>query len=84
MNCLKLILKVEPSEAQALYLRGQANELMPETAHQALLDYQRAYDLTLTKPHKSGSILRKALESKLRKVGGPAIKKKIDQKRPTH
>ena len=26
-NCLKLILKVEPSDAQSLYLRGQANEI---------------------------------------------------------
>jgi len=38
-NCLKLILKVEPSDAQALYLRGQSNEIRPETAFQALLDY---------------------------------------------
>lgn len=46
-NCLKLILKVEPSDAQALYLRGQANEIRPETTYQALLDFQRAYDFTL-------------------------------------
>ena len=49
-NCLKLILKVEPSDAYALYLRGQANDLRPETTYQALLDFQRAYDLTLENP----------------------------------
>ena len=32
-NCLKLILKVEPSDPQSLYLRGQANEIRPDTAY---------------------------------------------------
>lgn len=52
-NCLKLILKVEPSDAPALFLRGQANELRPETTYQALLDFQRAYELTLQNPEKT-------------------------------
>ena len=38
-NCLKLILKVEPSDAHALYLRGLANNLRPESTYKALLDY---------------------------------------------
>lgn len=65
-NCLKLILKVEPSDVHALYLRGQANDLRPETTYQALLDYQRAYDLTLEiQTTTNSSNLQKALEAKL-------------------
>lgn len=44
-SCIKRILEVEPSDVQALYLRGQAHELRQETEQRALRDYQRAYDI---------------------------------------
>ena len=82
-NCLKLILKVEPSDAPALFLRGQANEIRPDTAHQAILDYQRAYEL-LSVPGRSrtDSTLYKAVESKLRKAGDPSVSLQHGSKRP--
>lgn len=55
----------------------------------ALLDYQRAYDLTLeaegtrATSSSSNSHIRKALEIKLKKLDGPAFKKRkaAEQKR---
>ena len=67
-SCIKHILEVEPSDVQALYLRGQANELRAETAHRALRDYQRAYDICLK--IKCQSKYRAVLEAKLNKFGG--------------
>ena len=71
-NCLKLILKVEPLDAQSIFLRGQANEIRPQTAQQALLDYQRAYELTLKSSNTSSSLSR-ALETRLTRIAGPSI-----------
>lgn len=38
-SCIMRILEVEPSDVQALYLRGQAHELRQETEQRALRDY---------------------------------------------
>ena len=68
-NCLKIILKVEPSDPSALFLRGQANEIRQETSHQAILDYQRAYELLAASGRtRAESNLCKAVEAKLRKA----------------
>ena len=54
--CLKIILDVEPSDAQTLFLRGQANEIRQETSHKSLADYQRAYQLTVQQENGSQTL----------------------------
>ena len=84
-NCLKLILKVEPSDAQSLYLRGEANEIRPETADKALTDFQRVYELI--EEGRANTNLKKAVEVKLNRLGGPAycseVKKNASQRQST-
>ena len=46
MFCIKFILRVEPNDPHALYLRGHANEIRIETFHMALKDYSRALELS--------------------------------------
>ena len=36
---LNLILQAEPNDPQTLYIRGQANEIRPDTFHKAKVDY---------------------------------------------
>ena len=66
---------MEPSDAQSLYLRGEANEIRPETADKALIDFQRVYELI--EEGRANTNLKKAVETKLSKLGGPAICQQI-------
>lgn len=43
--CLKFILKVEPNDAETIFIRGLANELRQETLLKAYNDYNRALEL---------------------------------------
>ena len=66
---------MEPSDSQSLYLRGEANEIRPETADKALTDFQRVYELI--EEGRASSNLKKAVVAKLNKLGGPAIRQQI-------
>lgn len=72
--CLKVILRVEPTDVQALYLCGQSKEARPETAPLAVNDFRRAYEQLckewdLHASSKSFKTLRRALEAKLCRAG---------------
>ena len=80
-NCLKLILKVEPSDAQSLYLRGEANEIRPETADKALTDFKRVYELI--EEGRANTNLKKSVEAKLKRLGGAAYRSNVRKRQST-